>query len=438
MSNTAVSIRERLKNSEGVWCWSPKLPIPDRPLKPAEAQRRGKFYLVWTEHGEKRDQKIKPPTFEAAVKAARAKQRYLEDAADGFERPDPLTKKERLKIADAIDERLRSIELTKHSDTLKAHRQALRQFERWTTRRYVDQIDHDHLMEFRNWLVTNGNEKKTARKDGNERLTANWKAMRVNQFVKKALKLPDGKGPIKKSDLGKMKPNGPVKIYSQAQLTSFFEACNKQQDLKYRSLYEPAFRKEELMFLEIEDVLIDRQMLRVQSKTRYDGYGNLLYDFKAKANSEREVPISKPLMERIAAHINATPRPTTRLVFCTDSGLPDTHLWDGLQTITKKADLGHFDVKTFRATRATEWLRPKWLGGFGYDVPTVRNLLGHDEDSESIWSYLRAVEKEVLVAEMNKEHEKATSAVNKILSEKSKIIIPADPAAIVVSGTPVE
>ena len=33
-------------------------------------------------------------------------------------------------------------------------------------------------------------------------------------------------------------------------------------------------------------------------------------------------------------------------------------------------------LKTFRATRATEWLRPKWLGGCGYDIQTVRDLSG--------------------------------------------------------------
>jgi hypothetical protein len=59
------------------------------------------------------------------------------------------------------------------------------------------------------------------------------------------------------------------------------------------------------MYLEREDVLVDRQMLRVQSKTRYDEDGNLLYDYKAKANSEREVPISKELMQRIVNHMNA-------------------------------------------------------------------------------------------------------------------------------------
>ena len=102
MANITVSIRERVKNSDGLWCWTPKLTIPEGKLKPTEAQRKGKFYLVWTERGKKHKQKIKEKSFEGAVKAAHAKERHLEDAADGFERPDPLKKKkERMSIRTA-------------------------------------------------------------------------------------------------------------------------------------------------------------------------------------------------------------------------------------------------------------------------------------------------------------------------------------------------
>ena len=90
-----------------------------------------------------------------------------------------------------------------------------------------------------------------------------------------------------------MKPNGPPKIYAKSQLEAFFKACTGDQELRYRALYEPAFREEELMYLEKEDVLVEKQMLRVQSKTRYDENGVMLYEYEAKAGSEREVPISK-------------------------------------------------------------------------------------------------------------------------------------------------
>jgi len=435
MANTTVSIRERIK-IEGRWRWSCNLRPPEDKVAPSEAERKGKFYLVWTEGGKKHEQRVKG-NFESAVKAARAKERHLEDAADGFERPDPLKKKaERVTIADAIETRLHSIEVSFEPDTLKSHRQALRQFEKWTKRHFVDEIDHDHLMEFRNWLMKDGNEHRFLKNPGNEKRTANRKASHVNQLVRITLGLPEGKGPIKKSELGKIKRIGPVKIYSATQKETFFRNCEPYEELRFRTLYEPAFRKKELVYLEKEDVLRDRQMLRVQSKTRYDENGNLLYKYKAKASSEREVPISKELMERIVAHMNNPAHPKSRLVFCTSTGRPDTHLWDEIQVIAKRAGMGGFDLKTFRATRATEWLRPKWLGGWGYDVPTVRDLLGHDEESESIWSYVSSIGKEVLIAEMNKQEEGEKSATSKPASSKTAKVILNDTDAVVVTGTP--
>jgi len=54
MANTTVSIRERIKTDDGRWAWSQKIPTPTGKLKPAEAERRGKFHLVWTEKEKKR------------------------------------------------------------------------------------------------------------------------------------------------------------------------------------------------------------------------------------------------------------------------------------------------------------------------------------------------------------------------------------------------
>ena len=189
MANTTVSIRERIKTADGKWRWSAKIPIPQGKLSPSEAGRSGVFYLVWTENGEKQEQPVEERRFEAAVRAAKTKERHLEDVADGFNRPDPLKIAERETIAEAIERRVHSIEVSRSADTLKAHRQALRQFEAWSGRHYperkfVDQIDHDQIMEFRSWLLKKGNEKKNSGKTGNDPLTANWKAMRVNQFVK--------------------------------------------------------------------------------------------------------------------------------------------------------------------------------------------------------------------------------------------------------------
>jgi hypothetical protein len=124
-----------------------------------------------------------------------------------------------------------------------------------------------------------------------------------------------------------------------------------------------------------------------------------------------------------------------RLVFCTRSGKPDTHLWDKIKSIAKRLNLdpARFNLKKFRATQATEWLRPKWLGGFGYDMPTVKRLLGHEKDSESVWSYVRRVENENLVAEMNKQKERGSLPDGASRQLKGPVVV-AQKGAVAVTG----
>ena len=398
MSNRKVSIIERVKRN-GKWVWGEKWELPVKfTLK--DGSRPGKFYVLWYRGANKvlspvpKRKGEKLPDLNASLLLARIKQRHLEDEADGLKRPDPVKPENRITIDDGVQKFLSGVELTKDPETFDVYEQNLREYSEWTKLTYIDDIDKDHLFAYRKHLMDGGN----------GRLTADWKLLRINKMVKAILKLDQGKGPIKKSDLGKMKPNGDPDINTRDELEAFFKACTPKENLRYSTLHQSAFRKEELMYLEKADVLVAQQMLRVKSKERRDENGNLLYRYEAKANSEREVPISRELMDKIVRHINSHKHD---LVFGTYSGLPDTHLWDKLKAIAKrgKLDPARYKLKTFRATRATEWLRPKWLGGCGYDIPTVKRLLGHEKDSDSIWSYVRRVENEILVAEMNKEKE---------------------------------
>jgi len=427
MSNRKVSIIERVKRS-GKWSWGKKWDLPAKfTLK--EGSRQGKFYLLWYQGNDKQFTPVaavkreKLPDLEAALRLAKMKQRHLEDAADGLDRPDPIKPLNRVKIQEAVQKFVTQIELTQNPLTHKVYEQNLREYSEWTKLTYVDQIDKNHLFEYRKHVMDGGN----------GRLTADWKLLRINKMVKVTLRLDHGKGPIKKSDLGKMKPNGDPDIYTPQELQAFFGACKPVEHLRYSALREPAFRKEELMYLERDDVLISQQMLRVSSKERHDDDGNLVYKYEAKSDSERDVPISRELLERIVRHMTSHQH---RLVFCTRSGKPDTHLWDKIKSIVKRAKLdpASFNLKKFRATQATEWLRPKWLGGFGYDMPTVKRLLGHEKDSDSIWSYVRRVENEILVGEMNKEKEKAPLPHDASRPTKGPVVVVSEGGGVVVTG----
>ena len=56
------------------------------------------------------------------------------------------------------------------------------------------------------------------------------------------------------------------------------------------------------------------------------------------------------MMDRIVRHMTSHQH---RLVFCTRSGKPDTHLWDKVKSLAKRANLdsARFNLKKFRATR---------------------------------------------------------------------------------------
>lgn len=279
MSNRKVSIIERVKRN-GKWVWGEKWDIPLN-LTAREKSRRGKFYIIWYRGNQKvfvpvptlKEEAL--PELKAALLQAKIKQRHLEDAADGLDRPDPITPVNRVTLREAVQKFTTQIELTKDPLTYKVYEQNLREYSEWTKLTYVDQIDKDHLFEYRKHL-TDG---------GNEGLTADWKLLRINKMVKVTLKLDHGKGPIKKSDLGKMKPNGDPDIYTSQALQAFWGACKPDEHLRYSALHEPAFRKEELMYLEKDDVLVSQQMLRVRSKERRDDDGNVLYKYAAKGTA---------------------------------------------------------------------------------------------------------------------------------------------------------
>jgi hypothetical protein len=244
MSNRKVSIIERVKRN-GKWVWGEKWELPVKfTLK--EGSRKGKFYVLWyrgankvlTPVPERKDEKL--PDLNASLLLARIKQRHLEDEADGLTRPDPIKPENRITIDEGVQTFLSGVELTKDPETFDLYEQNLREYSAWTKLIYIDDIDKDHLFAYRKHLMDGGN----------ERLTADWKLLRINKMVKAILKLDQGKGPIKKSDLGNMKPNGDPDINTRDELEAFFNACTPKENLRYSTLHQSAFRKEELMYLE--------------------------------------------------------------------------------------------------------------------------------------------------------------------------------------------
>ncbi len=77
-----------------------------------------------------REEKL--PELKAALWHAKIKQRHLEDAADGLQRPDATKPGNRTAIQEAVQKFVPQIELSKDPLTLKVYEQDLREYLEWT------------------------------------------------------------------------------------------------------------------------------------------------------------------------------------------------------------------------------------------------------------------------------------------------------------------
>src|SRR6476646_916443 len=106
MSNRKVSIIERVKRN-GKWVWGEKWELPVKfTLK--QGARQGKFYVLWYRGANKvltpvpKNEGEKFPDLRAALWHGNVKQRHLKDAADGLQRPDPITQVNLVTIQEAV------------------------------------------------------------------------------------------------------------------------------------------------------------------------------------------------------------------------------------------------------------------------------------------------------------------------------------------------
>jgi integrase/recombinase XerD len=219
------------------------------------------------------------------------------------------------------------------------------------------------------------------------------KVMRVNSFVRSALGLEPGKGPVTKKDFKReLKSRRVPEIYTRQELDALFSAMDKEEHLVFSTFYEAGLRKRELMHLEDSDLISD-ELVPGCFKTEIRVLGKPQWKYQTKTGASRTVWVPKALMERLLLK-KATHRPS-RLLFCTANGNPDYHLWDKLKAIAKRAGVDPTTcwLHKFRATAATNWLRAERLGGKGWDIGYVRQQLGH-EDLASIEHYVALVRNE--------------------------------------------
>jgi integrase len=394
MANKRVKIYESVKVN-GRWT-SVSVEIPK--LKPDNTLylkdgREGKFRISWYEGTRKQWHPTTCRTLGEALKVKAEKEWFLQNQS----RPgvqDPTAADARHPIAVSVELYVDS--LTHSKRTKSAYGHAVREFAEWNAslkngskKTFVEEIDKAHMARFFDYLVDDEPE--------NDPYTAALKLLRVNAFIRTTLNLEPGKGPIKKSDYRRELKSGQRRpeIYTREELKMLFEAMTPEEEVLFLVFLKTGLRKREVMFLEEDDLIVDRlapgrvkRQIRVTNKPRLG--------FMTKNGKTRFVSIDRDLTEKLLA-LKATKRPS-RLLFGTANGLPDYHMLDTLRSIARRAGIepSRCWLHKFRSTCATNWARSKRLGGEGHDIGVVREWLGHD-DYKSIESYFSIAREEELI-----------------------------------------
>ena len=394
MANKTARIYERVQ-VHGKWT-DLAAPIPrlraDGTLY-LKDDREGKFRISWYEGKRKQWHPQICYSLSEALRLKSDKEWFLKNQC----RPgvqDPTLPDTRSPISVAVNSYIEA--LTGAKKTKSAHQQTLREFETWNDtlnngnkKKFVEEIDKAHLTKFFDYLVDDEPE--------NCPFTAAWKILRTNKFIRTVLKLDPGKGPIKKSNYRRELKSGEDRpeIYTRDELKLLFEAMTSEEKLLFDVFLTAGLRKKEAMFLEDDDLIVEelapgrvKRQIRVTNKPRMG--------FMTKNGKTRYVPIDRDLMNRLL-ELKKTHRPS-RLLFGTANGLPDYHMLDKIRSVASRAEIepSRCWLHKFRATCATNWLRPVRLGGQGYDIGLVRQWLGHD-DLKSIEAYYAIVREEELI-----------------------------------------
>lgn len=257
-----------------------------------------------------------------------------------------------------LSHRPESHELMKHT---------LNEFIAWCKKDYIPKITRVDLLQYRAWLISKNRSARTA---------AN-KMLRVNQFIRSVLILPEGKGPVtvKDAKFTELEPT----VFNEDELKAFFAACSPFQFAVFKCYLMAGLRKAELENLEWTDVDFKAGTISVSPKVGFD----------PKDWEQRSIEVPEALL----TILKGLPK-RGKLVFANGNGGMYTHSWDDAKKIGEKAKVNNCHPHRFRATFATTLLQN------GVDLKTVQKLLGH-KNLESTMRYLAKAESPKVRAKVN-------------------------------------
>lgn len=379
VANRAVNVLER-KKIDGKWTTTAvDARLLAKPKLTLKENYQGKFIISWYEGTKKKYQTVQAPDLASAKSGAAFKVWQLEGKAKGATVPD--LENNRLTVAAASTGFLDEMKLSRRGGTYDLFEQTLREFQKWSSSTYIDEITRLDLLKYKAWIEAKGLSPRTSSN----------KMMRINQFIRATLGQEPGKGLVTVKDAKYV--DEIVETYTPEELERFFTQCTYHQKVLFTTFLQSGCRMKELMYLYWEDIDFTRCILKVRAKPEFG--------FTTKTHEEREIPIPTELAKELESLKNKK----SRLVFPTRTGKPNNKWWYMLKRLAKNAGVNcghcktcldpkkkeceHWYLHKFRATCATTWLRS------GFDIKTVQYLLGH-KDIESTMRYLASQKNDLL------------------------------------------
>jgi integrase/recombinase XerD len=302
------------------------------------------------------------------------------------------TESSRLSIDDAVEQYFKNLRSQgKDPKTIRAYKVAVEEFRKSCTKKFLDEIGRQDLIDFMGWLRK---QPPKLRKDGTPRKQRRSGDPNRTYFnkVNNVVIFLSAHGInrlLKKSEYPKFAEK-PVVYYEAEQVKSLYAAAkNDEERFTLDYFLKSGVRDGEAAHAEYSDV--KGGFLNIVDKPHLNWH--------PKHWHIRRIPIPQDLVAAIAERQKQNPG--CKLIFPNSAGNPDEHLLRVVQRIAKRAGgTFHADLHTFRRTYAT-------LFSGTAKIQTIQYLLGH-KDIKTTMRYLG-------IADLNSPETRA--AVEKTFSE---------------------
>jgi integrase len=383
MANRTATLYIRITTADGKKPYCKPVYLSKGRLKPLyamvngeqEHHKEGVYYLRFGADGGKQQFVLIGKDPYVALDKLAEKQRWLRDRERQVAPETPVSAKaesSRLSIDDAVEQFFKNLHSQgKDPKTIRAYKVAVEEFRKSCTKKFLDEIGRQDLIDFMGWLRK---QPPKLRKDGTPRKPRRSGDPNRTYFnkINNVVIFLSAHGInrlLKKSEYPKFAEK-PVVYYDAEQVKALYSATkNDEERFTLDYFLKSGVRDGEAAHAEYSDV--KGGFLNIVDKPHLNWH--------PKHWHIRRIPIPQDLVSAIAERQRQNPG--CKLIFPNGAGNPDDHLLRIVQRIAKNAGgTFHADLHTSRRTYAT-------LFSGTTKIQTIQYLLGH-KDIKTTMRYL--------------------------------------------------